>query len=297
LVTGYLRSIGANSQEASIYRSQLRPALVKVFPDLNITSSNPFFGQSLKAALDAAVDRGRFGQSCVSPGRERLWLMEARPSEPLADNRGIVNQKEKTETKNTSPTYARTAEFRKRLTDLGIFCEKRERDVLIEALGRILLEAPCTISRLRRELSKKAELIAREHGACDGVDFRRITNFFLKLCLVSKVLKRKDESPIVRNAGAEASEAASLVESPLDVLETYLLEQVLKKSDVKDREHWQLALALFREFDQSISIDDKLDRIATLIDRLGTLVVLTDDGTYDYTENVPVPLNVRAVRA
>jgi len=102
---------------------------------------------------------------------------------------------------------------------------------------------------------------------------------------------------VIRNAGADASQAASLVESALDVVETYLLQQVLKKSYVKDREHWQLALALFREFDQSVPIDNKLDRIATLIDRLGDLVVLTEDGTYDYTESVPPLSNVRALRA
>lgn len=183
------------------------------------------------------------------------------------------------------------------MTDLGIFCEKRERDVLIEALDRILKESPRTISRLRRELPSMAEQVAIERGTCPGSDFSRVVNFFLKLCLVARVLKRKDGSVIVRNSGADASEATELVDSPLDIAETYLLEQVLKKSDVKDREHWQLALALFREFDQSIPIDDKLDRIAALIDRLGNLVILTHDGTYEYTGNVPTPTNVRAMRA
>jgi hypothetical protein len=77
-------------------------------------------------------------------------------------------------------------------------------------------------------------------------------------------------------------------------MESYLLEQILKRSDVKDREHWQLALALFREFDQSVPLDDKLDRIAVLIAGLKDCVALTNDGTYEYIEKTPTPL--RALR-
>jgi hypothetical protein len=85
-----------------------------------------------------------------------------------------------------------------------------------------------------------------------------------------------------------------LVEGPMNIMESYLVEQILKKSDVKDREHWQLALAVFREFDSSVSIDDKLDRVASLISGLSDRVILTDDGTYEYTGRLT---GVRAIRA
>ena len=44
LVEQYLSSVRATSQTSSIYRSQLRPALVKAFPELNVVSSSPFLG-------------------------------------------------------------------------------------------------------------------------------------------------------------------------------------------------------------------------------------------------------------
>ena len=65
----------------TITPAELRPALLKAFPELAVASSNPFFGQSLKAALDVATDTGRFAESRLSPGRERLWLVEPRTVE------------------------------------------------------------------------------------------------------------------------------------------------------------------------------------------------------------------------
>jgi hypothetical protein len=100
---------------------------------------------------------------------------------------------------------------------------------------------------------------------------------------------------IERSARAESTAVNGLADDAMDIVESHLLEQILKKSDVKDREHWQLASALFREFDQSVSMDEKLDRVAALVGGLSNRVVLTDDGTYEYTGNVATP--IRALRA
>lgn len=184
----------------------------------------------------------------------------------------------------TAPVYARTAEFRKRLTDLGIFCEKRDRDILFEALARLLKQSPCPISRLRRELPIVAGEIAKERGLLDVPEFKRTVNFFLKLLLMSGVLLNQDNKVIRRNLEAEATSVARVDDSALDKAEQYLLEQIMKKSDVKDREHWQLALAIFRQFDQSVEIAGMLDRVASLIGSLKDRFVLTEDGTYECTD-------------
>ncbi len=96
----------------------------------------------------------------------------------------------------------------------------------------------------------EAEL-AKQRNVCVQTSFPRIVNFFIKLLLLSGALEGRDGKVIERNVGAEASQVASLGQNATDRMESYLLEQILKKSDVKDREHWQLALALFRELDNS----------------------------------------------
>ena len=63
----------------------------------------------------------------------------------------------------------------------------------------------------------------------------------------------------------------------------------------KDRENWQLALALFRQFDQSVDINEMADRVAFLASKLVSRFILTDDGTYECTE--PAPQKVFKMRA
>src|ERR1019366_4771227 len=109
---------------------------------------------------------------------------------------------------------------------------------------------------------KRANQIAQQRGVCASTEFRRIANFFIKLLLLSEVLLGEDGKAIPRDAACDAASVTSLAEKADLVTETYLLEQILKKSDVEDHEHWQLAHVLFREFDTSSSIYDKLDRIA-----------------------------------
>jgi hypothetical protein len=282
----------------------LRPALVRNNPELRPYLSGPHFGFALKDAIDSAILAGRLVQPKALAGREKLWLVEQKPEvqtvagapvEPLdgpRDGSGPIPAKPSTPA--AGPVHARSAEFRKRLTDLGIFCEKRERDILFEALTRVLLQSAHPISRLRRELPKVAAEVAQERGV-SCTEFKRIVNFFLKLFLMSEVLVGKNGEVIRRNVGAEAATVASLKDSALDRAEEYMIEQILKKSDVKDREHWQLAHAIFRQFDQSVEIDGMLDRIATLISALGKHFILADDGTYEYTEGASA--NVVAMRA
>jgi len=154
--------------------------------------------------------------------------------------------------------------------------------ILMEALGQLLQNGPQPISRLRRELPKAAAELAKQRNVCAQTSFPRIVNFFIKLLLMSAALKGPDGEVIERNVRSEASKIASLTQDATDLVESYLLEQILKQSDVKDREHWQLALALFREFDQSVPLDDKLDRIAVLMAGLSDRIALTNEGTYDY---------------
>jgi hypothetical protein len=301
-ILSYLKSIGATSAQRAIYRSQLRPAVERIVADLRLASSHPQFASTFKMALDTAINSKLIAEECLTPGKERLWVSEPvslAASVPQAATQAIPQASAQDEGKaaasgTTNPTYERSAQFRKRLTDLGIFCEKRERDLLMEATEQLLKAAPMTISRLRRELPKTAKEIADQRGLCTGTDFRRIVNFFLKLLLVSGTLTC-DGGIVKRDAGAEAASATGLVKNAIDAVETYLLEQILKKSDVKDREHWQLAMAIFREFDPSISMDDKLDRIASLISNLSQRVILTEDGTYEYTGNTSA--GPRAIRA
>jgi hypothetical protein len=306
IILTYLKKIGATSQQRAIYRSQLRPALMRNGVELRTASYHPYFASSFKMALDTAVNSKQIGEDRWSPGKERIWAIEsdsvtATPSvaSPAPNTAGPaqaipVPSGDGAATKTTTaPTYQRSAQFRKRLTDLGIFCEKRERDVLLQATEQLLKTGPTVLSKLRRELPKAAKQLASEHNLCPGTEFRRIVNFFLKLLLVSGALT-SDGGTIKRDASAEATTVTGLVEGPMNIMESYLVEQILKKSDVKDREHWQLALAVFREFDSSVSIDDKLDRVASLISGLSDRVILTDDGTYEYTGRLT---GVRAIRA
>lgn len=295
-VLKYLKKIGATSEQRAIYRSQLRPALTRTAVELRTASLHPYFGSLFKRALDTAISSKLIGEERWNPGKERIWAIESDcvPATTPSVASPVPNVTEPAQgfpvpsgdhaaTKNmTAPTYERSAQFRKRLTDLGIFCEKRERDILMQATEQLLKIGPMSLSKLRRELPKAANQIASERNLCLGTEFRRIANFFLKLLLVSGALT-SDGGTIRRDASAEGTTATGLVEEARNVVESYLVEQILKKSDVRDREHWQLALAVFREFDTSASIDDKLDRIASLIGGLSDRVVLTDDGTYEYT--------------
>jgi len=299
LVRSHLRSIGATTEPAAIYRSQLRPALVRKNPTL--AQLGPTLGPVLKNAIDSGIDAGRLSQPGSPKGQEKLWVVEPRPETletPLpaarADDAPADAAPASVPKPSTAPVYGRSAEFRKRLTDQGLFCEKRERDILLDALLRILEQSPKPISKLRRELPKVAQDIANERGVCCA-DFKRIVNFFLKLLLMSRVLLSPGGEVIARSVSAEAAPVAEVDDSALDRMEQYMLEQILKESDVKDREQWQLAHAIFRQFDQSVEIDGMLDRVATLIAALGNRFILTDDGRYEYTEAVGA--NVVQLRA
>jgi hypothetical protein len=294
ILLDYLKSAGATSESRAVFRSQLRPALNRAIPEIQATSSHPLFASSFKAALDSAIIDKVIDQECSAPGKERVWVAES-PAVPAAAEVNSKPLQVAPVAPSTAPTYGRTAEFRKRLTILGIFCEKRDRDVLLEAIGRVLKGRPSLVARLRRELPKVAQQVALERNVCAKTDFTRIANFFLKLLIVSGALLREGGSAIERNASAESAAATGLVENASDVLDSYLLEQILKKSDVKDGEHWQLAHVLYREFDPSSPIDDKLDRIAVLIGGLSNRVDLSDNGTYEYTGGTPA--SVRRIRA
>lgn len=289
----YLKSIGATSEPAAIYRSQLRPNLVRAAAELRPTSHHPQFQFLLRTALETAISNKLIGQDRSSPGNEKIWAIEPTGVVAHAQETPLPPKEHQAVGALKAPTYQRTAEFRKRLTDLGIFCEKRERDILMEATSQLLKNGPLAISKLRRELPKVAKEMANERNRCPGTDFNRIVGFFLKLLLVSGSLTN-ESGTMKRDASAEATPAVALVANAIDVVEAYLVEQILKRSDVKDHEHWQLALTLFREFDQSASIDDKLDRIAVLIGRLKDRVILTDEGMYEY---IPMQTTIRMALA
>ena len=298
IVIDYLRSVGALSEGTALYRSRLRPNLARA-PRLERIISGPVFGFTLKEVIASAVKRGTLGQGRSIPGQEKLWVIERTsqivpPAAPEARQEAVVSATVSTDKTQSDPVYARSAEFRKRLTDLGIFCEKRERDILLEALKRLLSGGPQPLSRLRRELPQVAHRIVVERSIDCKTEFKRIVNFFLKLMLVAGALVRSDGAIIRRDLGSEAAEVAGFVESTLDVIELYMLEQILRKSDVKDRESWQLALALFRQFDQSVEIDGMLDRVAVLTSKLVSRFILTDDGTYEFTEPISNIVKMRA---
>lgn len=291
LMIAHLRSAGATSETAWMYRSKLRPELIRANPHLNSASQHPRFASTFKSALDNAITANMIGESRPQAGKELIWLIEAPTAIMKPPVPSTIATQSQVAVIPTPPTYERSADFRNRLTALGIFCEKRERDVLMDALIELLKTGPQPISRLRRELPKRATELAQLRSVCSVTDFGRIVNFFIKLLLLSGALKNTAGDTILRNVGADASHVATLEEGAIDLIETYLLEQILKRSDVKDREHWQLALALFREFDQSVPLDDKLDRIAVLIAKLSDRIGLTDDGTYDY-----IPKTVVGIR-
>ena len=253
-IISFLKSLGAASLERAIYRSKLRPALVRATPEFQGIEHHPLFGIHFKMALDSAVGSKAIGQDCPSPGKERIWVIEAVAPPVVAEV--VATPPEGALPESKAPIYGRTAELRKRVTDLGIFCEKRDRDILTEALNEILGEGKPQLSRLRRELPKRANKIAKERGVCASTEFRRIANFFIKLLLLSEVLIGEDDKPIPRDVGCDAAIVARLAEKADLLTETYLLEQILKKSDVEDHEHWQLAHVLFREFDTDSSIDE-----------------------------------------
>jgi len=301
ITLNYLKSAGATSRQRAILRSRLRPALERTLPELGAASAAPMYAATFKMALDSAINTNLISEDRPSSGNERIWAIES--ASAVADTaEGTAPAGDQTATAAPKPpTYERSAQFRKRLTDLGIFCEKRERDILLTATNQLLEAGPMAISKLRRELPKTAKEIANQRNHCSNVDFTRIVGFFIKLLLVSDSLTC-DSGIMKRDANAEATPATGLVENAIDRVETYLMEQILKASDVKDREHWQLAFAFLREFDQSALIDDKLDRIAVLIDRLKDRVSFNEEGLYEYigesrTGGRPVQATVRMALA
>jgi hypothetical protein len=295
MVISYLKSLGATSEERALYRSQLRPALVKAIPDLRPIAKHPLFGSNFKTALDVAIDSKVIREERLSPGKERIWVDEPAVVTEAKATVEFTAEVEPAPALATPPTFCRTAQFRKRLTDLGIYCEKRDRDVLMDALKDILASGGIMISRLRRELPKKARQLADQRAVCTKTDFKRIANFFIKLMLMTGVITREDGKPVQRDAGADGTTVTGLVGNATIVAETYLLEQILKANDVEDREQWQLAHVLFREFDTSVSLDDKLDQVALMIRDLSSRVVLSENGKYEYTGNHPT--GIRPIRA
>jgi hypothetical protein len=192
IILGHLRSIRA-TETNPIYRSQLRPALIRAKPELRQPSLHPIFACTFKAALDSAVQAKLIGESRSMPGKEMIWLIEASRVTAPSQRTPAGTVEEPTAQQEhralTPPTYQRSAEFRSRLTDLGIFCEKRERDVLTDALAELLKSGPYPLSRLRRELPKAAAELAKQRNICAS-SLSRGLSISLSNCCCCLVLSR-----------------------------------------------------------------------------------------------------------
>jgi len=163
-----------------------------------------------------------------------------------------------------------------------LYSEKRARDMLFRETEGILGQsgAPITVSKLTREAAARVRQEAQQIGY-DLSNWDTASKATMNAMLRAGVLLKEDRQPIPLTIAAPATQAAALAERFQDLTEAYLLEVVIRKlGNVTARDHTALAHALFRQFDQSVSMEDLEERVVMLLASLSDRVTVGEGGTY-----------------
>ena len=170
-----------------------------------------------------------------------------------------------------------------------LYSEKRPRDILFQAVERILAaEAGAMIlSRLTRE----AAILAKQDAESSGFEFTNwdtTAKAVIKAMLAAGVLLGPDGREIPAGITAQASMVAGLREGFRDSTEAYLVEFLIRRiGDISARDHTALAHALFRQFDPNVPLGDLEDRLVVLLARLADRVEMQPDDAYCIRDSRP----------
>jgi hypothetical protein len=174
-----------------------------------------------------------------------------------------------------SPRFARSRQMVDCLRNELLYSEKRARDVLFEAVARLVAERP---PMMASQLTREATILAREISAEAGFEFENwdpTSKAVVKAMLLAEALLTPAGSPIQFGVAAQAAIVGGLCQEYCDRTEAFLLEFLIGRlGDVTTRDHTALAHALFRQFDPRVRREDLEDRVVILLARLEDRVVL-----------------------
>jgi hypothetical protein len=166
-----------------------------------------------------------------------------------------------------------------------MYCEKRARDFLFDAVEQVLAERAgrVMLSKLTRDAAERARSAA-ERAGFRFANWATASRALVNAMLAAGVLLSADGSAIRAGIAAQAATVAGLREQYADDTEAFLLEFLIRRlGDVGVRDHTALAHALFRQFDRSVPLEDLEDRIVILLARLADRVELRE-GLYAAAE-------------
>jgi hypothetical protein len=193
---------------------------------------------------------------------------------------------------DTSPRFSRSGQMVDCLRRELLYCEKRARDFLFEAIARIVAErgGRVIVSRMTRDAAAGARRAADAHGFRFD-NWAIASRALVHAMLAAGVLVAADGSAIPSDVAAQAAVVAGLRERYADETEAFLLEFLIRRlGDIGLRDHTALAHALFRQFDRSVPLEDLEDRVAVLLATLADRVELRS-GVYAVAgSEAPEPL-------
>jgi hypothetical protein len=185
-----------------------------------------------------------------------------------------------------SGSRSRSREMVEVLRKEFLYSEKRARDILFGMIQGMVggSASLLTVSRLTRE----ATLRSRQHAQDIGYqvpNWNTAAKATVNAMLGAGAMLSRDGRPIRLSVAAPATEVAGLADHFEDLTEAYLLEIVIVKlGNVTTRDHNALAHALFRQFDETVPLEELIDRVVTLLAGLSDRLTLTESGGY-----APIP--------
>jgi hypothetical protein len=175
---------------------------------------------------------------------------------------------------------ARCAQMVQCLREAFVYSEKRPRDLLFDEIENLLDGPPIMLSRLSREAARSAQKVSQASGVqCANWDIacKAVVNAMLG----AHVFLTTDDRVVTAGVAARAALITGLRSHFREATEAYLLTLLIAGlGDVRIYDHVALAHALFRRFDQSVSIGEMEDQVVVLLAMLTDRVTLRDDGTY-----------------
>ncbi|MFN0103705.1 MAG: hypothetical protein ACKV2U_16660 [Bryobacteraceae bacterium] len=163
-----------------------------------------------------------------------------------------------------------------------LYSEKRARDLLFQAIEEYFYSGapPVMLARLARQSATAARSAAQELEYSFS-NWDPAARAVVNAMLFAGALLSADGTPIPPGLRAQASLVSGLRTGHRDRTEAYLLEFVIERlGDLSIRDHKALAHALFRQFDEAISMEDMEDRVVLLLATLDGRVRLRGDGMY-----------------
>jgi hypothetical protein len=159
-----------------------------------------------------------------------------------------------------------------------LYCEKRARDFIFDAVEEIIKRARGRRLRLHR-LRRFSTDLARKNALARGYGFLNWeigTKTTLHAMLRAGALQTHPNHSVSPHFRVETLEITGLLPDFRDRTESFLLGFIIQElGDVTTRDHTALAHALFRQFDPSVSREDMEDRVTFLLARLAGTVAST----------------------